>query len=243
MYSKKISYFSKQFSIIVVATLLAVSLFLTPVTLAQNGKDGKGSKQGQQEKKDEEDGVTIEEYYRTNNINFFGRDKTIGSPGDDGGDDDDGGETGGGECSGSSGGDNNEVAFNFFIDNGLTEDQSAGIGGNLVQESGDPINPKANQPGGPGRGIAQWSEGERWETLVAYAEEQNKDPEDLCLQLDFLWYEFETTESAAFSAIKNTSDLRGAVEAFAYEFERCGVCEIETRVGYAEQWLTRYGGG
>ena len=55
--------------------------------------------------------------------------------------------------------DNNQTAFDFFVGHGLTKEQSAGIVGNLMAESGDPINPRAVQPGGPGRGIAQWSVG------------------------------------------------------------------------------------
>ena len=57
---------------------------------------------------------------------------------------------------------NNKVAFDYFVNKGLTKEQSAGIVGNLIQEAGDPINPRSVQPGGPGRGIAQWSVGERW---------------------------------------------------------------------------------
>lgn len=34
--------------------------------------------------------------------------------------------------------------------------------GNLDQESG--MSPTIKQPGGPGRGIAQWSVGGRWDT-------------------------------------------------------------------------------
>src|SRR4051812_1918394 len=49
---------------------------------------------------------------------------------------------------------NDEIAFDYFVSKGLTERQSAGIVGNLVQESGSPINPYADQPGGPGMGIA-----------------------------------------------------------------------------------------
>lgn len=57
---------------------------------------------------------------------------------------------------------NEEVAFRYFVAKGLTERQAAGVIGNLVQESG--VNPTSIQPGGPGRGIAQWSVGGRWDT-------------------------------------------------------------------------------
>jgi hypothetical protein len=87
-------------------------------------------------------------------------------------------------------GDNIKDAFLYFMDpgRGLTAVQSAGIVGNLIQESG--VNPRSNQAGGPGMGIAQWSEGGRWEQLKKWVAENNKgDPFSLGAQLDFLWHE------------------------------------------------------
>src|SRR5438552_11911679 len=67
---------------------------------------------------------------------------------------------------------NDQAAYVFFVGKGLKNFQAAGIVGNLDQESG--VNPSSVQSGGPGRGIAQWSVGGRWDTstndnLVAYA--------------------------------------------------------------------------
>src|SRR6476620_12660716 len=56
---------------------------------------------------------------------------------------------------------NAKVAFQYFVNKGLTATQSAGIVGNLMQESS--VIPTAIEyGGGPGRGIAQWSTGGRW---------------------------------------------------------------------------------
>src|SRR5262245_59249479 len=58
---------------------------------------------------------------------------------------------------------NDFAAFTFFVSKGLTPIQAAGIVGNLDQESG--VDPNSVQyGGGPGRGIAQWSVGGRWDT-------------------------------------------------------------------------------
>src|SRR5580658_5394526 len=58
---------------------------------------------------------------------------------------------------------NDKIAFDFFVGKGLSKDQAAGIVGNLDQESG--MDPTIWQyGGGPGRGIAQWSAGGRWDT-------------------------------------------------------------------------------
>src|SRR5690349_1628456 len=76
-------------------------------------------------------------------------------------------------CSGSIDGDDSlseaalssaeHTAFNFFVSKGLTKFQAAGIVGNLMQESN--VIPTAVQyGGGPGRGIAQWSVGGRWDS-------------------------------------------------------------------------------
>src|SRR4051812_32496253 len=57
---------------------------------------------------------------------------------------------------------NDKTSFDYFVGKGLTPIQAAGIVGNLDQESGD--SPTAVQSGGPGRGVAQWSVGGRWDT-------------------------------------------------------------------------------
>src|SRR6476646_3597410 len=57
---------------------------------------------------------------------------------------------------------NDKLAFDYFLGKVLTSVPAAGIVGNLDQESG--MDPTAVQPGGPGRGIAQWSVGGRWDS-------------------------------------------------------------------------------
>lgn len=99
-------------------------------------------------------------------------------------------------------GDNIRKAFFYFVQNHqLTAAQSAGIVGNLIQESG--VNPKSEQKGGPGRGIAQWSAGGRWEALKKWA--GSKDIYLLRTQLDFIWYEM-TNVSPWKLALKGSHD-------------------------------------
>ena len=86
---------------------------------------------------------------------------------------------------------NDQTAFDYFVGKGLTNFQAAGIVGNLDQESGD--SPTAVQSGGPGRGVAQWSVGGRWDTGAgdnedAYVSQQAKSSGPAA-QLDFIWYE------------------------------------------------------
>src|ERR1700722_14058190 len=87
---------------------------------------------------------------------------------------------------------NDQAAYDYFVGKGLASFQAAGIVGNLDQESG--ASPDAVQAYGPGRGIAQWSAGGRWDTdsgdnVVAYANQHGASPLSLNLQLDFVWYE------------------------------------------------------
>ncbi|MDO5068194.1 MAG: phage tail tip lysozyme [Propionibacteriaceae bacterium] len=139
--------------------------------------------------------------------------------------------------------DNNKTAFDFFVGRGLTNEQAAGVVGNLMAESGDPINPRAVQQNGPGRGIAQWSVGERWAALERFAADQGRDPWSLDLQLDFIWHEFNTTEGIAFTHLKGTSTVRDAALSFSSKFERCGVCHDAKRIAYAQRIFDSFAGG
>lgn len=103
-----------------------------------------------------------------------------------------------------SGSNNTEIAFNYFVSKGLTEEQSAGLVGNFLVETAGTMDPKIKQGGGiitdptdtsgsPGRGIAQWEFHEdgsgRWWNLLAFAEALNRDPLALETQLDFVMFE------------------------------------------------------
>src|SRR5689334_21025362 len=88
---------------------------------------------------------------------------------------------------------NEKTVYDYFRVKGLTNFQAAGVVGNLEQESG--LDPTIHQyNGGPGRGLAQWSAGARWDVtdgdnLVDFANEHGQQPETLDIQLDFIWYE------------------------------------------------------
>jgi hypothetical protein len=140
-----------------------------------------------------------------------------------------------------TGSDNAEKAFNFFKSKGFTEKQSAGIVGNLQQESG--VNPRAKQSPGLGRGIAQWSEGDRWETLKAYAAKTGRDPWTLAVQLDFIMVELRGDYKSAYNAIKAATTIEAAVIAFQDKYEVCGQCEQAARIKFANEALKLYGSG
>lgn len=140
---------------------------------------------------------------------------------------------------------NEQPAFDFFRGKGLTGEQSAGIVGNLDVESG--IDPAIVQSGGPGRGIAQWSAGGRWDTtsgdnVKAFAAQQGKSALSLQLQLDFIWFELTTFPAYGLTKLKATTTLSAAITSFATSYEACGACSTSVRVAHGQSVLDRFGG-
>ncbi|HSN30926.1 MAG TPA: phage tail tip lysozyme [Kofleriaceae bacterium] len=139
---------------------------------------------------------------------------------------------------------NDKAAFDFFVAKGLTPAQSAGIVGNLDQESG--VDPASVQyGGGPGRGIAQWSVGGRWDTsagdnVTAYASQQGMSRTSLNLQLEFIWFEL-THIGYGYSDLKAATNVTDATLAFMDKYEICGTCASAQRIAYAKDVLAAYG--
>jgi hypothetical protein len=140
---------------------------------------------------------------------------------------------------------NDKIAFDFFLAKGLTPVQAAGIIGNLDQESG--MSPTVSQyGGGPGRGIAQWSAGGRWDTdhhdnVAWYAAQKGESIHSLHLQLEFIWYEL-TTLGYGYSKLHAAKTVAAAVEAFQDYYEICGQCAASNRVAHANAALAAFGG-
>ena len=142
---------------------------------------------------------------------------------------------------------NDQAAYEFFVGKGLTSFQAAGIVGNLDQESG--VDPGAVQyGGGPGRGIAQWSVGGRWDSdsydnVAWYAGQQGQNLGSLQLQLEFVWYELTTFSGYGLGALRASTTASGATVAFMSDFEICGQCDSSQRIAYADGVLAAYGEG
>ncbi len=141
---------------------------------------------------------------------------------------------------------NEKTAYDFFVNKGLSKAQAAGIVGNLIQESN--VLPGSVQPGGPGRGIAQWSVGGRWnashdDNVAWYVATHGGSTASLTTQLDFIWYELETFSGYGLASLRAATTVTSATLVFEKDFEGCGQCEQSTRISYAEQVLSAYGGG
>lgn len=120
---------------------------------------------------------------------------------------------------------NERISWDFFINEGFTEEQTAGILGNLKQE---------NKFSTDGDGIAQWT-GSRLEGL-----KQRGNHLDLKVQLDYIIHELKTTEKATLSVLGNAKTVEQATLAFQYLYERCGDCQQETRLKYANDIYLKY---
>ncbi len=139
---------------------------------------------------------------------------------------------------------NDKTAYDYFIGKGLTGVQAAGIVGNLDIESG--MDPAAVQSGGPGRGIAQWSVGARWDVTAgdnvkAYASMHGMSATSLGLQLDFIWFELTTFSGYGLAKLKAATTVNAAVNAFMSDFEGCGACDASARVTDAQKVYAAYG--
>lgn len=143
---------------------------------------------------------------------------------------------GGGNVGDLTAGPNGKKIFDFFMRSGFSKNQAAAWVGNFVQESG--LNPAAQQPNGPGRGLAQWGGG-RFSALQAFAKSKGNPWTDLLTQLQFVMHELTGSESAAYSAIKKATSLEAAVNAIGGRYERFGISG--DRTGPARQALQAYG--
>jgi hypothetical protein len=115
---------------------------------------------------------------------------------------------------------NNDAAFQFLTGLGLSDGAAEGVIGNWLAESGKggQIDPGAVQPGGPGRGIEQWSVGDRWAKLIAWAKGQGEDP--LALDTQMQYSVQEMMADGTFGQLQATNDPLAAATLFMRQEER-----------------------
>ena len=122
------------------------------------------------------------------------------------------------------------TVLNFFMNKGLSENQSRGILGNLMQESRG--NHTITNKTSGAFGLAQWL-GPRKQRLIAkYGNNPTVEQ-----QLNFIWEELNTTENKALQKLLNTNTISDATRAFATHFERGASHEMvmNKRIKFAYQ--------
>lgn len=147
------------------------------------------------------------------------------------------------------GNDNIERIFNYFLSQGLTREQAAGIAGNAMAESsGDPT--IVSRSGY--RGIFQWDRANRWPRLEEFASSRGLDPNLLETQLEFAYDEANQRGNIAGIQEHTTVEMAAWYWGRFYEVAIVGgststtpmtnVQHLERRVAYAREVLSSYGG-
>ncbi len=160
-----------------------------------------------------------------------------------------------------SGEDNISIIFNYLVDKGLTDFQAAGVLGNMWAESGfepqraqgifDRLVPASNwsEAKGGGWGLVQWTPGSKMVDPVTAA---GKDPNNIVIQLDFLWGQLNNewpagwggsppssgfNEKAAGDHLKATTNVAEATISFETKYERHAGSPQPERIIEAERIL------
>lgn len=167
----------------------------------------------------------------------------------------------------NTGGSNAKVVYDFFVSKGYKPFQAAAIVGNMTVESG--VMPQRLQStpiekitiaeewtntGGGGWGLVQWTPGSK---MIDSVKAQGKDPNDIIVQLEFLFGQLEGTgalsEKAAGDQFKATTNIEDAVLAFqgnssvggkyiGFERPQDQRGSVPERTAAAKATLTKYGG-
>jgi|TARA_B110000483_G_scaffold237079_1_gene311252 hypothetical protein len=135
---------------------------------------------------------------------------------------------------------NGEKAYNFYLANQFTPNQSAGIVGNFAAESNiepDILNP--NDLGKPAFGLAQWR-GDRRAGLKNFSTANDMNYRTMEAQLLWSMHEFRNKEKRAFSKIKASNSLRESTHAVEKYYERPQPGTFGKRFSFAQQILERY---
>lgn len=138
-------------------------------------------------------------------------------------------------------------AVQYFESQGITANGSAGIVGNLQQESG--LNPAE-----AGGGLAQWL-GARWTAMVAWVTAQHLDPNSMEGQLTYIVYDLRTGYAKLLTELNSAPDAATGATMFETVYEGCSgvlgylivapgsLCNDPARRAFAVAALGAAGGG
>lgn len=146
---------------------------------------------------------------------------------------------------------NVEKAYNFFISKeggGFTPEQTCGIIGNLMVESGanenrGDLNPLAfNEPEGS-FGIAQWNPskaaGNRFGALQSFCRERSYNYRELQPQLEFIKHELYSYSYFGLGLLRKTKTVTQATQVFEAYYERPAPGSTRNRITFAEEVLEK----
>ena len=127
-----------------------------------------------------------------------------------------------------------------LIKGGLSKIAAIGVVANLKAESN--LDPSIKQKGGgPGRGLAQWEKGGRYDTdrinLLSFAKSKGTKWQDLDTQIDFILYEMEKHPEykKVKEEINKTDNVKDATLIFLKKYEKAGTPHTEKRLEYGRE--------
>tara|TARA_R110000803_G_scaffold209291_1_gene278737 strand:+ start:105 stop:767 length:663 start_codon:yes stop_codon:yes gene_type:complete len=130
-----------------------------------------------------------------------------------------------------------------LVNGGLTKTAAIGVVANLKAESN--LDPGIKQRGGgPGRGLAQWEKGGRYDTdpinLNKFAAKKGTNWSDLDTQIDFILYEMEKHPEyrRVKEQLNNTDSIEQATLIFLKKYEKAGTPHTGKRLKYAKELTT-----
>jgi hypothetical protein len=121
---------------------------------------------------------------------------------------------------------NRDHVWNYLLENGYSDEQAAGIMGNLRQEHGFQTS---------GDGLAQWTGGRRAKLRSM------KNPYSLSTQLNFLVnVELKGSYSYVDKAMRAATSVEEATRIFCNQYERPGIPVMNKRIAYAHEVYAIY---
>lgn len=132
-----------------------------------------------------------------------------------------------------------QIVWDYLKAAGYSDIQTAGIIGNLYQESG--LNPARIESNGEGIGLVQWSFG-RKQNLINYASSKGVDWSDLETQLEFLVSELDSKQfyNPYKDTFENPYSVSEATEAFCFGFERPNKAKANLDFRVEKAWEAYY---
>jgi hypothetical protein len=121
---------------------------------------------------------------------------------------------------------NRDFVWNYLLDYGFTEEQAAGVMGNLRQEHGYQTS---------GAGLAQWMGGRKARLM------RMSSPYSLKTQLDFMVkVELEGNYAHVLNSLKKCETIESATLVFMRQYERPGIPATRKRIAYAYEAYNAY---
>jgi len=126
---------------------------------------------------------------------------------------------------------NAKIALNYFMQQGWSPEQAAGLVANLQAESTPNLNPAALNPGEQAYGIAQW----RGSRQQDFAKEMRKPLQGSSLQdqLEFVQWELNNTEANAGRRLKSAKTSNDAAAIVDQFYERSSGADRQRRMALA----------